>query len=244
MLRSASIAALMTVFAVLPTACAQEVNTQDKEAIEQIVKDYLLENPEIIIDALNVLDERMQQEAAEAAKLALSQNADALYSNASDYSIGPPDADITLVEFFDYRCGYCKSAAQWVNGAPAKYDGNVRVVFKEMPILSPESRDASLAALAAGKQGKYQEMHRAMMADRSSFKMADIDRIAESIGLDLDQMHTDMKSDELGSIIDANIELAGTITGESPSAPTFVIAGEVVKGANVPRLEELIEENS
>ena len=243
MLRSLPAAAAMTALALFPAACAQEVNTSDKAAIEKVVKDYLLENPEIIIEALNVLDERMEAEAAEAAKLALSENGDALYNNANDYTIGPDDAAVTVVEFFDYRCGFCKRAAGWVNGAPAKYDGKVRVVFKEMPILSPESREAALAALAAGKQGKYQEIHRAMMADRSTFQKADIDRIAASVGVDIDQMREDMKSEELLEIVNDNIQLAATITGENPSAPTFVVGGEIIRGADIERLEQLIDEN-
>ena len=243
MLRSLPAAAMMTAFALFPAACAQEVDTSDKAAIEKVVKDYLLENPEIIIEALNVLDNRMEAEAAEAAKLALSENGDALYNNANDYSIGPADAPVTVVEFFDYRCGYCKSAAGWVNSAPAKYEGKVRVVFKEMPILSPESRDAALAALAAGKQGKYQEIHRAMMADRNKFTKADIDRIAASVGVDVEQMRKDMKSEELKQIVTENIQLAATISGENPSAPTFVVAGEIIRGADINRLEQLIDEN-
>ena len=244
MLRTLTIASMVSALALFPVACAQEVNTSDKQAVEKIVKDYLLENPEVIIEALNVLDERMKQEAAEAAKVALSENSNALYQNANDYSIGPADAPVTVVEFFDYRCGFCKSAAGWVNAAPAKYDGKVRIVFKEMPILSPESRQAALAALAAGKQGKYTEMHRAMMADRSSFKKADIDRIAASVGVDIEQMRKDMESDAFTEIVDTNIDLARTITGESPSAPTFVVAGEIVRGADIDRLEQLIKDNS
>jgi len=244
MLRRISIAAMVASLAAFPVACAQDVDTSDKEAIEKIVHSYLMENPEVIIDALNELDRRQREDAAAAAKVALEENADVLYSNATDFSIGPADAEITIVEFFDYRCGFCKSAAGWVNSAPAKYDGKVRVVFKEMPILSPESRDASLAALAAGKQGKYTEIHRAMMKDRGSFKTADIDRIAASVGVDVEQMREDMKDKSLEAIVDANIQLAGTITGASPSAPTFVIAGEIVRGANIERLEALIEENS
>lgn len=243
MLRSLPAAALMTTLAIFPAACAQEVNTNDKAAIEKVVKDYLLENPEVIIEALNVLDKRMEAEAAAAAKLALTDNAEELYNSASDYSIGPADAPVTVVEFFDYRCGFCKSAAGWVNSAPAKYDGKVRVVFKEMPILSPESRSAALAALAAGKQGKYQEIHRAMMADRNKFTAADIDRIAASVGVDVEQMRKDMKSKELEKIVQDNIQLAATISGESPSAPTFVIAGEIIRGADINRLEQLIDEN-
>ena len=103
--------------------------------------------------------ERQRRDEAEAARQAVVDNRDALYNQASDPAIGPDDAEITVVEFFDYRCGYCKRSLDFVSGLPAKHDGKVRVVFKEYPILSPQSRQAALAALAAKKQGKYFEMH-------------------------------------------------------------------------------------
>ncbi len=250
MLRSITMATMITTLAVTPTACAQDVNTQDKEAIETVVKDYLLENPEIIIEALNVLDERIKQEAEETAKIALAQNRDALYNNPNDYSIGPDDAEVTIVEFFDYKCPPCKASAQWVNAAPANYDGKVRVVFKEFPILSAESVQASYAALAAGKQGKYVEMHRALMSDRSKLADADIDRIAESVGVDVEKMREDMKSEAIEQAIEDNRSLAQKI--QAGSTPTFIVndtlhVGGVSASAypgSVEAMEKLIKESS
>ena len=242
MLRSMSITAMIAALAFIPAACAQEVNTADKAAVEKIVKDYLMEHPEVILEALNALDERMQAEAAEEARKAVAANGDAIYKDARDYSIGPADAPVTIVEFFDYRCGPCRGAAQWVNGAPAKYDGKVRVVFKEFPILSPESRQAALAALAAGEQGKYVEMHRALMKDRSSFKKADIDRVAKSVGVDIEKMRKDMESPALSAQLDDTKELARTIGANS--TPTFVIDDEVFAGLDLERIERLVKEGS
>ena len=250
MLRFLPVAAMMTALALFPTACAQEVNTSDKAAIEKVVKDYLLENPEIIIEALSVLDERMEAEAAAAAKLALSENKDELYNNPNDYSIGPDDAEVTIVEFFDYKCPPCKASAKWVNAAPANYDGKVRVVFKEFPILSAESIQASYAALAAGKQGKYVEMHRALMSDRSKLADADIDRIAESVGVDVKKMREDMKSEAIKQAIEDNRSLAKKI--QAGSTPTFIVndtlhIGGVSASAypgSVEAMEKLIKESS
>lgn len=239
MFRSITSAIAITSLALSTAACAQEVNTADKDAIEKVVKDYLLENPEIIIEALTVLDERQKAEATEQARLQIAANSDAIYNNPGDYSIGPPDAEITIVEFFDYRCGPCRGAASWVNSAPAAYDGKVRVVFKEFPILSPESRQAALAALAAGEQGKYPQMHRALMQDRSGFKKADIDRVAKSVGVDIEKMREDMKSPALEKVLDDTYALAQTIGANS--TPTFIVNDEMFAGLDLERLERLIE---
>lgn len=242
MLRTVSITAMIAATAFATSACAQEVNTADKDAIEKVVKEYLLENPEIIIEALGVLDERQKKQAAEEARKAVVANKDAIFNDPRDYSIGPDDADVTVVEFFDYRCGPCRGAATWVNGAPAKYNGKVRIVFKEFPILSPESRQAALAALAAGEQGKYAEMHRALMQDRSSFKKADIDRIAKSAGVDIDKMRKDMKSPALEKVLDDTRDLA--ITVGATSTPTFIINDELFAGLDLERIDRLIAEAS
>ena len=147
LLSAAAVAAL-----ILTPACAQEFDAADREAVESIVRDYILENPEIIEEAIIKLSERERAaEVAMRSEAALA-NYDALANNPSDFSIGPADAPVTVVEFFDYRCGFCKRSTSWALGLPEQYDNKVRVVFKEMPILSPESEKAALAAIAAGKQ--------------------------------------------------------------------------------------------
>ena len=151
MARTFSLALAATAIALTP-ACAQEqVGTADKEAIEKIVAEYIIENPQIIEDALIALSEQRAAEEAEQARAAIAENRDALINNAGDFSIGPADAPVTVVEFFDYRCGFCKRSAEWATELPEKYDNQVRVVFKEFPILSTESEKAALAAIAAGE---------------------------------------------------------------------------------------------
>lgn len=240
MRRSIVSAAILSGLALSQVSCAQEVNTADKEAVEEIVRAYLLENPEVIIEALEALEEKRKAEESVRAREAVIANSDAIYNDARHYSIGPDDADVTIVEFFDYRCGPCRGAAPWINAAPAKYDGKVRVVFKEFPILSPESQQAALAALAAGEQGKYPEMHRALMADRSGFKDADIDRVAASVGVDVAKMREDMKSPALSKALADTQQLARTVGVNS--TPTFIVNGEVFSGLDRERIERLIEE--
>ena len=241
MARTFSLALAATAIALTP-ACAQEqVGTADKEAIEKIVADYIMENPEIIEDALIALSEKRAAEEAEQARAAIAENQDALINNAADYSIGPADAPVTVVEFFDYRCGFCKRSAEWATELPEKYDNQVRVVFKEFPILSAESEKAALAAIAAGKQGKYIEMHMALMEldNGSGFGPEQIDAAAESIGIEVDTMRADMKSIEVRKTVADAKSLARTlgITG----TPAFVIGNEQVSGANIPQVEALIE---
>lgn len=239
--RKVSMALAATAIALTP-ACAQgQVDATDKEAIEQIVYDYIMENPEIIEDALIALSEKREAEEAESARVAIADNQDALINNPGDYSVGPADAPVTVVEFFDYRCGFCKRSASWAVELPEKFDNQVRVVFKELPILSPESEKAALAAVAAGKQGKYLEMHMALMEldNGSGFGPEQIDAVAESVGVDVEKMRADMKSiDVQKNVADAK-SLARTL-GIS-GTPNFIVGTQQVPGADVETVEALIE---
>lgn len=226
----------------LTPACAQEqVNTADKAQIENIVREYILENPEIIEEALIALNEKQQLAEAERVSTLIAENADALYNNPLDYSIGPADAPVTLVEFFDYRCGYCKRSAEWTSELPEKFDGKVRVVFKEYPILSAESEKAALAAIAAGKQDKYIEMHLALMAldNREGMDAETIDRVAEEAGVDVAKMRADMSSIAVQKIVADSKSLARKI-GVS-GTPNFLIGTDMVPGADTASVERLIE---
>jgi protein-disulfide isomerase len=240
MARTISMAIAATAIALTP-ACAQgQVDTADKQAIEKIVYDYIMENPEIIEDALIALNEKRAAEEAEQARLAIADNQDALINNPADFSVGPADAPVTVVEFFDYRCGFCKRSAEWATGLPEQYDNKVRVVFKEMPILSTESEKAALAALAAGKQGKYIEMHMALMEldNGSGFGPEQIDATAEAVGVDVATMRADMKSIDVQKAVADAKGLARTlgITG----TPNFIVGTEQVSGADIQQVEALI----
>ena len=226
-------------------ACADEAasaSTQSvsKAEVEDIVRDYILENPEIIEEALLILDARQKAEEERLAREAIADNHDALYNHASDYSIGPDDAEVTVVEFFDYRCGYCKRSVDYVAALPANYDGKVRVVFKDLPILSPESRVAARAAIAAGLQGKYFEMHVALMESRGNFTNAEINMIAQSVGVDVEQMRDDMDTDAVNDHLAESLDLARRL-GVS-GTPAFYVGDTKVPGANTPAVTRLTEE--
>ncbi|MDJ0922525.1 MAG: thioredoxin domain-containing protein [Henriciella sp.] len=225
----------------LTPACAQEqINTADKAEIENIVREYILENPEIIEEALIALNEKQQLAEAERVAELIAENADAIYNNPQDYSIGPADAPVTVVEFFDYRCGYCKRSAEWASQLPEKFDGQVRVVFKEYPILSAESEKAALAAIAAGEQGKYLEMHLALMAldNREGMDTDTINRVAEEAGIDVLKMRADMSSIAVQKTVADSKSLARKI-GVS-GTPNFLIGTDIVPGADTAAVERLI----
>ena len=227
--------------ALLP-ACAQGGNgTTDKAEVEKIVREYILANPEIIEEALVALTQKEQQAQANAAKAAITDNWDELYNNSADYFVGPADAPVTVVEFFDYRCGYCKRSAAWTAKLPESYDGQVRVVYKEYPIFGGISETAALASLAAGRQGKYLDMHLALMNLKSNDDLTEqkIDELAMQNGIDVQRMRSDMNSDSVKQQL-ANDQALGR-TLNVGGTPGFFIGNEVVEGANLPKIEAAIK---
>ena len=241
-LRLAPLAAL-SLLAFTP-ACAQQDDAapQSRDEIEEIVRDYILEHPEVIEQALIKLQQRASEQEAQSARDAIASNEEAIYESDADYSIGPDDAPVTLVEFFDYRCGFCKRSMEWTMELPDAYDGQVRVVFKEFPILSPESEKAALAALAAGEQGRYSEMHRELMEldNSSGFTPDEIDAAAERAGVDVDRMRADMGSVRLQKVVADNKTLARQIGING--TPAFLVGDEMVSGANQPGVIKMLDE--
>lgn len=239
-LMAVAMAAITLTPACADSGSATPAAQADREAVEKIVREYILENPEIIEEALVILTERERTAAAQRTKDVITANFDALYNNEGDPSIGPADAEITLVEFFDYRCGYCKRSIDWVQDLPAAYDGRVRVVFKELPIFGGISETAALAALAAGKQGKYNEFHIALMKLKSNDDLTDakLDEIARSTGVDVKIMRADMRSLGLRQQL-AEMKSLGRALGVD-GTPGFFLGDTYVSGADTARIERLI----
>lgn len=159
-----------------------------------------------------------------------------LFQNEEDPSYGPEHARVTLVEFFDYRCPYCKQMAKGVDDLMAS-DPDLRVVFKEFPILTPDSVTASKAALAAHRQGKYLPFHRLLMEHRGVFDQETLDTLAAQAELDLDRLRKDMDDPEILEALRANHRLAEKLSIDG--TPAFVLGDQIVPGA-VP-IEELRE---
>ncbi|MBY6260531.1 DsbA family protein [Azospirillum sp. 412522] len=228
-------ALLVLPFAALALSTATPAGAQSasfdstqKAAIEKIVRDYLMEHPEVILQAVDAMQERQKTAEAEQARKALVENKQELLRNPADPVIGNPQGDITVVEFFDYQCGYCK-AVQADTQSLIKGDPKLRFVLKEFPILGPASVVASKAALASRGQGKYVEFHNALMAQRGQLDEAVIMRLAKSVGLDTDRLKKDMESPDVLKVIAANQALAEKLNIRG--TPAFVFGDELVPGA-------------
>ncbi len=193
---------------------------EQTKAFEEAVKEYLLKNPEVIIDSLTKYQELQAQREEEQKQLAIINNVDELHNSPTSPYLGNPDGDVVLVEFFDYRCPYCHRAASVVKQL-VEDDPNLKVVMKEFPILSPESMIAARAALAAMKQGKYNEYHFALMDNASDLSQDRLFDLAEELDLDVDQFKEDMKSPETGQEILNTRTLAQRVGANG--TPAFIV---------------------
>ncbi len=208
-----------------------------KEAIGKIVRDYLLKNPEVLAEAMAELTRRREAAEQAAVRKALEESRDALLRNPADPVGGNPAGSVTVVEFFDYNCGWCKRAYPHMRAA-VKADGDVRIVYKEFPILAPSSRFAAKAALAARRQGRYGALHDLLMTHRGALDEARIVALAERAGLDLRRLKADMAAPEIAAAIEANMALAKRLGIQG--TPAFAIGGRVIPG--MLREAELIGE--
>lgn len=200
---------------------------RERKAIESIVTDYLIEHPEIILRALQVLDERKQAAKAAQEKSALAANRDALEQDPNSPIAGNPEGDVTVVEFFDYRCPYCKRVGPVVERL-RKEDANIRIVYKEWPILGPASVFAARAALAAREQEKYVEFHEKVMAARNVNETSVLNT-ARELGLDIDKLRADMETPQVEDHINQTMELARALGING--TPAFVIGDRLIPGA-------------
>lgn len=212
----------------LSFAAAEPFSTEKREEIHKIIKDYLLANPEVLRDALVELERRQQAEQVAQTRGLISKNAEAMFQSEHTYVAGNPDGDITLVEFFDYNCGFCKRSMESVIGL-IESDPNVRVVMREFPILGQGSLIASRAALASRKQNKYWDFHVALMKARSLQTEAQVMRVAESVGLDIEKLKKDMEGPEIVLSIKEGYDLAQALGIQG--TPTFVLDDQIIPNA-------------
>ena len=228
-LKKLSLAALFGTL-VLSSPITKEVSAKsfddaDKTAIEKIVKDYLLKNPEIIREALIELERRTAEAEKERQQKLVTENQELLTDPKYGFVTGNKDGDITVVEFFDYNCPYCRQSLTDIMKL-IENDKNVRDILKEYPILGQASKNAAMAALAARKQNKYMEFHTALLTAKGRITDEQITKIAKSIGLDVDQLKKDMKSEDVIESHQKNMEV-GQKLGIN-GTPTFIFNDQVI----------------
>lgn len=205
--------------------------------VERIVKDYLLREPEVLYQALQELQRRRESAEAERQRAVIAERRDELVGRADDPALGDPAGDVTIVEFMDYRCGYCRSMAPALR-ALLEQDRRVRLVIKDFPILGPDSVTAARAALAARKQGRFGELHWALYQAKDLSEAAILE-LARRQGLDAERLARDMRAPEVEQAIERNRALAEEL-GIS-GTPSFVVGDTLIPGAApVARLAELI----
>jgi protein-disulfide isomerase len=219
--------AAIALFASVAAGLAAEFNDQQRQEIGDIVREYLMANPEVLLDVSKALEAKQQEEEEKARIAGVSGNKEEIFRSPHDYVAGNPDGDVTMVEFFDYNCGWCKKGMPEVVEL-IKNDTGLRLVLKEFPIFGEDSEYAARAALAAKKQGKYWELHLAMLGHEGKVTKAGVDEIAAAQGVDVALMKQDMDSEEIIGVVAANQELAQKLAING--TPAFIIDNKVVPG--------------
>lgn len=226
---------------VAPPVQAQETFTPaQREALKKLMMETLREHPEIVLEAIEALESRRDNEQQARVQATLREKRKEIFEDADAPVAGNPAGGVTIVEFFDYRCPYCKQMHAPMKALVAA-DKDVRVVRKDLPILGPASVIASRAALASRAQGKYPAFHDAMLGFRGQLDEAGVFRLARDAGLDIDRLRRDMDDPAIAALIQRNMALAQALS--ISGTPAFVIGEALVPGAIDPEsLKKLVAE--
>ena len=225
-------AALMTAALAAPAAAFDPaaMTEAEKTAFGEAVRDYIMENPQVLIEAVNRMEEQRLADEARNDKLLVEANKAAIFEDGHSWVGGNPQGDLTMVEFIDYRCGYCRKVAPEVD-ALVKQDGNIRLILKEFPILGQESELASRYAIAvrqiAGPDA-YKTAHDRLYDLRGAVTLESLSALAKDQGLDAAAIVARMNTEEVSAEIRANRQLAEKM--QVMGTPTFVIGPELLRG--------------
>ena len=237
---SASLIVCCSALALVPLrpASAAEFAPEQRREIESVIHDYLLRHPDVLLEALRAAEEKLKSEAGDQAKQALVARRSEIFDDPATPVGGNPKGEVTLVEFFDYRCPYCKQVQPRLQELLAG-DHELRIAYKEFPILGPVSVTAARAALAAHRQGKYEAFHNAIMAALGQMTEDTVYQVAKTVGLDVDRLKRDMAAPEIEAALKANQALADAL--DIRGTPGFVIGDQIVPGAiELASLKELV----
>ena len=216
-----------------PSQAEEIFSPSEQKAIETIMQNYLEDNPHKVIKILekarNVYQTTVQKDR-------IAENRQEIFlPNATSFVAANPEGDIDLVVFFDYRCPYCREGYPRLMEA-VRADKNVRLILKELPVFGKASYEAAQAASAAARQGKYLEMHDALMRSKGGITTARIDDLARQVGLDVPRLRRDMKRAEIETDMQENLSLAKRLQLEG--TPTLIMGGEILRG--IGKKEELL----
>ena len=231
MLRSLS-ASIFALFIALPAAAVDfdAMTAEERAAFGEAVREYLMENPHVIMEAVQVLEQRQADAQARADQSLVSDNAAAIFDDGYSFVGGNPDGDITLVEFLDYRCGYCRRAHPEV-AKLLETDGNIRLIVKEFPILGEQSMLASRFAIATKQvagDAAYKDLSDTLMEFSGDFTVPVLERMANTLGLDAAAITERMNADEVTQVISDTRNLAQRL--QITGTPTFVLEDELLRG--------------
>jgi protein-disulfide isomerase len=211
-----------------------------KDEFERRVRDYILNNPEVIMEAARRFEQRQRAAEESEATAVLKARAEEILRDGASPVGGNPNGDVTLVEFFDYNCPYCRQVTPIMLEAETA-DPQLRVVYKEFPILGPNSTFSAKAALAVHRQGKYLAFHKELMLERGVADEAKVLKIAAKIGVDVDRMKSDMNDLAIEAAIERNLALAQAL--RVSGTPSFVIGDQILRGAtDLKTLQSLIRQ--
>jgi protein-disulfide isomerase len=237
-----SLAVLPLAFALAAPACAQSFAPEQKSEIEKIVREYLVSHPEVLQEAMQELEKRQAAEDAQKHLAAIKDNATTIFTSPRQVNLGNPQGDVTMVEFFDYNCAFCKRAMADMLDL-LKNDPKLKVVLKEFPVLGEGSVQAAQVAVAVRMQDKtgkkYLDFHTKLLGSRGPADKAHALAAAKEAGFDMARLDKDLASDEVKQTIEENLKLAEGLGLNG--TPSYVFPAEVVIGAvGLPALKEKV----
>ena len=223
-------------------ARAQSIPDAQRSEIEKIVREYLVQHPEVLQEAMSALEKKQAADEAVKNKAAIKENAEAIFSSPRQVNTGNPQGDVTFVEFFDYNCGYCKRAMADMFDM-IKHDPKLKVVLKEFPVLGPGSVEAARVAVAVRMQDKtgkkYMDFHQKLFNTRGQADKAKALAAAKDAGMDMTRLERDMASDEVKQTLSENLDLAEKLGLNG--TPSYVIGSNVIVGAvGLDKLKESV----
>jgi protein-disulfide isomerase len=226
-----------------PPAQAQSFSPDQRGEIERIMRDYLLSHPELLQEVLAEMEKRQSVAEAEKHREGVKEHAEIIFSSPRQITLGNPQGDVTVVEFFDYNCGYCKRALDDMT-ALMKGDSKIKFVLKEFPVLGEGSTQAAQVAVAVRMQDKtggkkYLEFHQKLLGGRGPADKARAVAVAKEIGLDMARLEKDMASEEVKITLQESFKIAEALGLNG--TPSYVVGNDVVIGAvGLPALKERV----